>query len=96
MSRALADDWERAAENFQLRGLATVVACGAGVEINDDTLRRLGEKVVRLKDTKPGTLGAFMKWVSTSVTTTSQGLGTQAKSSERLPTPPDDGSMRFV
>jgi uncharacterized protein YegL len=90
------DDWERSAENFHLRGLATVVACGAGPEVNDETLRRVGNHVVRLRDTKPGTLGAFMKWVSTSVTTTSQGLGTQAKVGERLATPPDEGPIQLV
>jgi uncharacterized protein YegL len=85
------DDWERSVEDFRLRGLATVVACGAGPEVNDETLRRLGEKVVRLKDTQPGTLGAFMKWVSASVATTSQRLGTHTRPGERLPPLPDDG-----
>jgi uncharacterized protein YegL len=88
------DDWERAAENFHLRGLATVIACGAGSEVNDATLRRLGDTVVRLKDTQPGTLGAFMKWVSASVTTTSHGLG--ARPGERMPPPPDDGPIQLV
>jgi uncharacterized protein YegL len=74
------DDWQRAAEDLRLGGLATVIACGAGPEVNDETLRRLGDKVVRLKDTRPGTLGSFMKWVSASVTTTSQTLGTGSRS----------------
>jgi uncharacterized protein YegL len=74
------DDWQRAAEDLRLSGLATIIACGAGPEVNDETLRRLGDKVVRLKDTRPGTLGAFMKWVSASVTTTSQTLGTGNRS----------------
>jgi uncharacterized protein YegL len=90
------DDWERSAENFNLRGLATVIACGAGPEVNDETLRRLGTHVVRLKDTKPGTLGAFMKWVSASVTTTSQGLGTQGRLSDRLARPPEDDTIQLV
>jgi uncharacterized protein YegL len=60
------DEWEQSAENFHLRGLATVIACGAGPEVNDDTLHRLGDKVIRLKETTPGTLGAFLKWVSAS------------------------------
>ncbi len=87
------DDWERSAENFRLAGLATVVVCGAGPEVNDDTLRRLGDKVVRLKDTQPGTLGAFMKWVSASVTTASQSLERVPAS---LPPVPDDGNIRLV
>src|SRR5262249_34490743 len=39
------DEWEQSAEEFRLRGLATVVACGAGPEVNDGTLRRLGDTV---------------------------------------------------
>jgi uncharacterized protein YegL len=70
------DDWRPSVENFRLKGLATIVACGAGPEVNDETLKWLGDKVVRLKDTQPGTLGAFMKWVSASVATTSHTLGT--------------------
>jgi uncharacterized protein YegL len=84
------DDWERSAEEFRLRNQATVVVCGAGPEVNDDTLRRLGDKVVRLKDTQPGTLGAFMKWVSASVTNTSRSLG--ARSGTFDPTPPITGT----
>jgi uncharacterized protein YegL len=88
------DDWERSAENFRLAGLATVVACGAGPEVNDETLRRLGDKVVHLKDTQPGTLGSFMKWVSASVTTASQSRG--ARAGDGLPPVPSDGNIRLV
>jgi uncharacterized protein YegL len=90
------DDWQQSVENFRLRGLATVIACGAGPEVNDTTLKWLGDKVVRLKDTQPGTLGAFMKWVSASVATTSQGLGTRAKPTDRLAETPEDGGIRIV
>jgi uncharacterized protein YegL len=89
------DNWERSAEEFRLRGLATIIACGAGPEVNDDTLRRLGDRAIRLKDTQPGTLGAFMKWVSASVANTNQGLGTQG-SGNRLEQPPDDGAIRVL
>ena len=51
------DDWERSVEVFRQKGAATIIACGAGPEVNDETLKRLGDKVVRLKDTQPGTLG---------------------------------------
>jgi uncharacterized protein YegL len=90
------DDWERAAENFRLQGLATVIACGAGPEVNDATLSRLGDKVVRLKDTRPGTLGAFMRWVSESVASTTRSLGTRPGPDERLLPPPNDGTIRLV
>lgn len=90
------DEWQQSVENFRLRGLGTVIACGAGPEVNDTTLKWLGDKVVRLKDTQPGTLGAFMKWVSASVSTTSQGLGTAAKAGDRLADPPEEGGIRIV
>jgi uncharacterized protein YegL len=90
------DHWRKSIENFRLRGLATIVACGAGPEVNDDTLKWLGDKVVRLKDTQPGTLGAFMKWVSASVASTTQSLGTQVKATDRLPDSPDQDVIRIV
>ncbi len=90
------DDWQAAVENFRLRGQATVVACGAGSAINEETLRRLGDTVVRLKDARPGTLGAFMRWVSSSVTTASQVLGASGASGPRLPEPPEGGEIRIV
>jgi uncharacterized protein YegL len=88
------DDWERSTEEFRLRGLATVIACGAGPEVNTELLRGLGDKVVRLTDTRPGTLGAFMRWVSASVASTTQSLGTQAKPGDRLPEVPEGANIR--
>ncbi|HVS36093.1 MAG TPA: VWA domain-containing protein [Gemmataceae bacterium] len=90
------DDWQSAVDDFRLRGQATVVACGAGSAINEETLRRLGDTVVRLKDARPGTLGAFMRWVSSSVTTASQVLGARAAAGPRLPEPPEGGGIQIV
>jgi uncharacterized protein YegL len=88
------DDWQGAVEDFRVSNLATVIACGAGPEVNDRTLRLLGDTVVRLKDTQPGTLGAFMRWVTASVSTTSQGLGTRRSSA--LPLPEQEGISVLV
>jgi uncharacterized protein YegL len=90
------DEWQTAVEEFRLRGLATVVACGAGPLVNEETLKRLGDTVVRLKDARPGTLGAFMRWVSSSVTTASQVLGASGAAGPRLPEPPEGGEIRIV
>jgi uncharacterized protein YegL len=90
------DDWERSVEEFRKKGEATIIACGAGPEVNDETLRRLGDKVVRLKDTQPGTLGAFMKWVSASVAQANMSLGTQARADERFSPIPDDGGITLI
>src|SRR5262245_36442894 len=85
------DDWERSVEAFRREGKATIIACGAGPEVNDETLKRLGDKVVRLKDTQPGTLGAFMKWVSASVAQANMSLGTQARMEDRFAPVREDG-----
>jgi uncharacterized protein YegL len=90
------DDWEKPVERFRVQGLATIIACGAGPEVNDTTLKRLGDKVVRLKDTQPGTLGAFMKWVTASVTTASQVVGSRAKPDDRLPEAPEDKGITLL
>jgi uncharacterized protein YegL len=89
------DDWQPSVESFRRSESATVIACGAGAEVNDDVLHRLGDKVVRLKDTQPGTLSAFMKWVSASVSGANMSLGTQAQVTDRLAEPPLDGSIRL-
>jgi uncharacterized protein YegL len=90
------DAWEKPVENFRVRGLGTIIACGAGPEVNDATLKRLGDKVVRLKDTQPGTLGAFLKWVSASVATASNALGARAGTQENLPELPKDQGITLL
>jgi uncharacterized protein YegL len=90
------DEWERPVETFRARGAANIIACGAGSEVNDATLKRVGDTVVRLKDTQPGTLGAFLKWVTASVTTASQALGTRAKAQEQLPDLPKDQGISLL
>lgn len=70
------DDWRSPATRFRHANRATLVACGAGPEVNDTTLRELSETVVRLDNTRPGTLSSFLKWVTASVTSASKSLGT--------------------
>jgi uncharacterized protein YegL len=90
------DEWEKPVENFRVRGQATIIACGAGPEVNDATLKRLGDKVVRLQDTQPGTLGAFLKWVTASVAAAGQALGTRATPQEQLPDVPKDQGITLL
>jgi uncharacterized protein YegL len=84
------DDWEKPVERFRVRGAATIIACGAGSEVNDATLKRISDRVVRLRDTQPGTLGAFLKWVTVSVSAANQALGTRARPEEQLAEAPRD------
>jgi uncharacterized protein YegL len=90
------DKWERPVEDFRAAGLARIVACGAGTEVVDATLKRLGDEAVRLHDTQPGTLGAFMKWVTMSVTTASQQLGTGVTKQDQLPEAPSDKGITLL
>jgi len=90
------DDWMKSVERFRLRNQATLIACGAGPEVNDRTLKLLGDTVVRLRDTQPGTLGAFMKWVTASVTTTSQVLGACARADGQLAEIPDEEGISVL
>jgi uncharacterized protein YegL len=90
------DIWQDSIDRFRTEVGAMVIACGAGPAVNDETLKRLGDKVVRLQDTQPGTFRNFMQWVSTAVTTASQVAGTSATGSARLGGKPQAGSINFV
>ena len=90
------DEWEEAVDSFRAGNLATVIACAAGTEARDDVLKRLSDTVLRLQDTQPGTLTAFMKWVTMSVTATSKTQGTRATREEMLPDLPEDEGIVLV
>ena len=90
------DDWEEAVTAFHGRHQATVIACGAGLEVQDSVLKKLGDKVLHLKDTQPGTLGAFMKWVTASVTIASRTVGTNTVIENQLPGLPEDVGIMLI
>ncbi|MCA8992457.1 MAG: VWA domain-containing protein [Planctomycetaceae bacterium] len=79
------DDWEEIAEEFKRKSPAFLIGCGAGPEADDAALKKVCDTVVHLKDTQPGTLGAFMQWVTLSVTNTSQAAGTVADRNTVIP-----------
>ena len=82
------DDWETPVDDFRASGMGMVVACGAGPDVDDRNLKRLGHEAVRLHDTQPGTLAQFMKWVTVAVTTRSRSVGSGSKKADELPPPP--------
>ena len=90
------DAWEKPVDAFRSAAMARVIACGAGTEVNDTILKRVGDEAVRLADTQPSTLSAFMKWVTASVTTASQKLGTGAKSPDLLSEAPADKGITLL
>lgn len=69
------DDWERAADGVKNRTkskVATIIALGCGSGVNEATLKRITEIVLRMDQVTPDKLNQFFKWVSQSVTSASQ------------------------
>jgi uncharacterized protein YegL len=90
------DDWEKPVDDFHVSGRASVIACGAGPEVDITKLKRLSKTVVQLHDTQPGTLSAFMKWVTASVTMTSRTLGTKEGSGPELAELPKNEGITII
>jgi len=90
------DDWEDPVDELHKMGRAIIIACGAGPEVDVTQLKRLSSTVIHLNDTQPGTLSAFMKWVSASVAMTSKSLGVQSEHGAQLPDFPENEGMTFV
>lgn len=80
------DSWREPARRLRDAKLVDFIVCGAGPAIHDGTLRELSPVFVHLKDTAPGTLSSFLKWVTASVTSASRSLGAGRPSD--LPAPP--------
>jgi uncharacterized protein YegL len=90
------DSWEKPADNLKKRRPGNIIACAAGPDADDTALKRITEIVVRLQDTSPGTLAAFMKWVTASVTTTSASVAAQGDAAVNLPALPEDQGIQIV
>lgn len=82
------DDWEAAADAIKSARPGNFIACAAGAGANEAVLKRVTEIVVRLNDLEPDALKQFFKWVSASVTTTSQNVAAKPDSPVDLPPPP--------
>jgi uncharacterized protein YegL len=90
------DSWESPAEELRKKRPGNLIACAAGSGADDKILKRVTEVVVRLQDTSPGTLGAFMKWVTASVSTTSTGVAAHPDAPVNLPPLPADKGIQIV
>lgn len=90
------DTWENAADEVKKRRLGNVIGCAAGPHASETALKRITETVIRLQDTSPGTLGAFMKWVSDSIAVTSASVSAQGEAAVNLPPPPQDKGIVIV
>ncbi|MGB3975302.1 MAG: VWA domain-containing protein [bacterium] len=65
------DKWKDAAAAVKAKNW-DVVACAAGADADENLLKNITDKVVKLVDCQPGTLKAFFKWVTQTMTTTSK------------------------
>ncbi len=68
------DQWEDAADAVKAARVGNFIACAAGSQANEATLKRMTDVVVRLNDLQPDALKQFFKWVSASVATTSMNI----------------------
>lgn len=85
------DDWKKGLEEFRKIKTGMVIACAAGPQADTNILKQITEVVVSLDTADSSTIGAFFKWVSASISTSSKKVDlTKAESSEisELPPPP--------
>lgn len=88
--------WESAADELKKKKPANIIACAAGPGANTDMLKRVTEIVVKLADTQPGTLGAFMKWVTQSAKVASASVNDRGDAPINLPALPADQGIQIV
>ena len=85
------DDINKGLAEFRKRKFGMVVACAAGAGADTNTLRQITENVVSLDTADSGTIKAFFKWVSASISTGSMKVeeaGQEVGSLSELPPPP--------
>lgn len=66
------DDWQKGLNRLKSVRTGVIVACAAGHNVDTNILKSITEVVVQLDTADTGTIKAFFKWVSASVSTGSQ------------------------
>ena len=66
------DDWRKGLEELKKIKTGMIVACAAGPKADANMLKEITEVVVHLDSADSGTISAFFKWVSASISTGSQ------------------------
>ena len=87
------DDWQAGLREFQKRKFGVVVACAAGTGADTTVLKQITENVVMLDTADTASLRAFFKWVSASISTSSQKVessGKEITGLDELPPPPTE------
>lgn len=88
------DDWERGLAAFKFAKIGVTVACAAGRHADTSVLKRITDIVVQLDSADAASISAFFKWVSASISTSSQKVESGSdidvtKASELPPPPPE-------
>lgn len=87
------DDFERGLRDFNLVSKGIVVACAVGDGARKDLLTQITTSVVSLSTADHGSISAYFKWVSSSISVGSQkvdgGAGDVGGLSELPPPPPE-------
>lgn len=90
------DDWRKGLEKFKKGKFGVVVACAAGPGADITCLKEITDNVVTLDTADTGSLRAFFKWVSASISTGSQKVdagGKEVAGLNELPPPPREVSV---
>lgn len=87
------DSWRKGLEALRKVKTGIIVACAAGPGADTNMLKEITEVVVQLDTTDSGTIKAFFKWVSASISTGSQKVDSGQKEvgglSDLPPPPPE-------
>jgi uncharacterized protein YegL len=93
------DDWRRGKGALAKVKTAALVACAAGPQAKQDVLKELTESVVALDTADATTIGSFFRWVSASVSISSQKVDLSKKDIGGLgdlPPPPPEINVAGV
>lgn len=84
------DDWQAGLELLRAVKTGSIVACAAGPGADAEMLKGITETVVKLDDLDQGSIRAFFKWVSSSISVRSQRVDQGAAGQNDLPPPPPE------
>lgn len=91
------DDWQKGLQEFKQAKTGMVIACAAGPQADTAVLKQITETVVSLDTADKSTIGAFFKWVSASISTSSKKVDvTKAESSQLSELPPPPPQINLV
>ena len=90
---AATDNIDEGLAEFKKRKWGVVVACAAGADADPDELKKITEVVVKLNTADSTTLKAFFKWVTASISRSSEKIergGGEPGKLDMLPDPPQE------